>query len=158
MFENLGGAELMLVFLVILIFFGPKKIPELAASFGKGLRKFREAKAGMEEQFRTAMKEPMETMKKAQAGFNADAAEARKGFEKRVNAMMNDQTQGMRDSGEAIKAQIEEAAKAFEEQREQIPLFTAPPAEYHRPVEPVSPASSSIAEPVPGGVKIHKLI
>src|SRR5215216_891159 len=100
MFENLGGAELMLVFLVILIFFGPKKIPELAASFGKGLRKFRDAKAGMEEQFRSAIKEPMAAMKEAQKNFNADASTAKQGFEKRVNAMLNDETQAMRDSGE----------------------------------------------------------
>src|SRR4026208_1844967 len=114
MFENLGGAELMLVLLVILIFFGPKKIPELASSFGKGLRKFREAKAGMEDQFRSALKEPMATMEEAQKNFNKELGETKHGLEKRMNAMLNDETQAMKDSGEAIKSQIEEAAKSFE--------------------------------------------
>lgn len=155
MFENLGGAELMLVFLVILIFFGPKKIPELAASFGKGLRKFRDAKAGMEEQFRSAIKEPVAAIKDAQKNFNADATAAKQGFEKRVNAMLNDETQTMRDSGDAVKSQIEAAVKSFEEsQQPQIPLFTTPPNEYERAPEP--PANAT--EVVPGGVKIHKLI
>ena len=156
MFENLGGAELMLVLLVILIFFGPKKIPELAASFGKGLRKFRDAKAGMEEQFRSAIKEPMAAMKEAQKNFNADASTAKQGFEKRVNAMLNDETQAMRDSGEAVKSQIEDAVRSLEasqqDQPPQIPLFTLPPEEYK-----TSP-QDSVVEAVPGGVKIHKLI
>jgi len=156
MFENLGGAELMLVLLVILIFFGPKKIPELAASFGKGLRKFRDAKAGMEEQFRSAIKEPMAAMKEAQKNFNADASTAKQGFEKRVNAMLNDETQAMRDSGEAVKSQIEDAVRSLEasqqDQPPQIPLFTLPPEAYK-----TSP-QESVVEAVPGGVKIHKLI
>ena len=69
MFENLGGAEMLLIFLVILIFFGPKKIPELATSLGKGLRKFREAKDGLEDQLKTAMKEPMEALQVAKSNF-----------------------------------------------------------------------------------------
>src|SRR5579864_7017018 len=70
MFENLGGGEVLLIFLVILIFFGPKKIPELATSLGKGLRKFREAKEGLEDQLKTAMKEPVEALQIAKAQFD----------------------------------------------------------------------------------------
>ena len=69
MFENLGGGEVLLIFLVILIFFGPKKIPELAGSLGKGLRKFRETKEGFEDQIKTAMKEPMEALQTAKTNF-----------------------------------------------------------------------------------------
>jgi sec-independent protein translocase protein TatA len=79
--ENLGSGELLLIFLVILIFFGPKKIPELAGSLGKGLRKFREAKDGLEGQIKTAMKEPMEALEVAKTNFqnqvNAAAAPIR---------------------------------------------------------------------------------
>jgi len=70
MFENLGGGEMLLIFLVILILFGPKKIPELATSLGKGLRKFREAKDGLEDQLKTAMKEPMEALQTAKSNFD----------------------------------------------------------------------------------------
>ena len=55
MFENVGGGEVLLIVLVILIFFGPKKIPELAQSLGKGMRKFNDAKQGFESQVKTAM-------------------------------------------------------------------------------------------------------
>jgi len=40
---NLGTPEVLLVMLVILIFFGPSKIPDLAKGLGNGLREFRKA-------------------------------------------------------------------------------------------------------------------
>ncbi len=43
MFGNLGTGEIILILLVILIFFGAKKIPELAQGLGKGLKEFRKA-------------------------------------------------------------------------------------------------------------------
>ena len=43
MFENIGFTELMIIMLVIVIFFGPKKIPEFAKSLGKGIAEFKRA-------------------------------------------------------------------------------------------------------------------
>jgi len=40
---NLGASEIILILLVVLLFFGAKKIPELAQGLGKGLREFRKA-------------------------------------------------------------------------------------------------------------------
>ena len=41
---GLGGGELLIIFVFALIFIGPKKLPELAKSLGKGLREFQNAK------------------------------------------------------------------------------------------------------------------
>ena len=38
-----GGPEWILIVLVIIIFFGAKKIPEIARGFGKGIREFKDA-------------------------------------------------------------------------------------------------------------------
>jgi len=38
-----GGWEWIVIILVILIFFGAKKIPELARGLGKGIREFKDA-------------------------------------------------------------------------------------------------------------------
>ncbi len=43
MFGNLGFGELLLLVLIIVIFFGAKKIPELAQGIGKGIREFKKA-------------------------------------------------------------------------------------------------------------------
>jgi TatA/E family protein of Tat protein translocase len=41
--DSLGSTELLLILVVALIFFGPRKLPELARSMGKGLAEFRKA-------------------------------------------------------------------------------------------------------------------
>ena len=43
LFLNLGGGEITVVMLVILLFFGSNKIPELARGLGKGIREFKDA-------------------------------------------------------------------------------------------------------------------
>jgi len=43
---GLGGGEIFLLVLVILIFFGGKRIPELARGLGKGIKEFKDAKDG----------------------------------------------------------------------------------------------------------------
>jgi len=42
-FGSIGGWEVLLIMLVVLIFFGAKKVPELARGLGKGLREFKDA-------------------------------------------------------------------------------------------------------------------
>ncbi len=41
MFGNLGFGELMIILLIVLVLFGAKRIPEISASFGKGIREFK---------------------------------------------------------------------------------------------------------------------
>jgi len=43
MLEDLSIGKILLIVVVILIFFGPKKIPDLAQSLGKGIREFKKA-------------------------------------------------------------------------------------------------------------------
>ena len=40
---NLGTGELVLIFLVILLLFGAKRLPDLAKGLGKGIREFKGA-------------------------------------------------------------------------------------------------------------------
>jgi sec-independent protein translocase protein TatA len=43
LFFNIGGGELMIIVLAILIFFGSDKIPEIARGLGKGIKTVRNA-------------------------------------------------------------------------------------------------------------------
>lgn len=43
LFLGLGGQEVFLILLAVLLLFGAKKIPELARGLGKGIREFKDA-------------------------------------------------------------------------------------------------------------------
>ena len=47
---NIGGPEMILIFLVVLLLFGGKKLPELARGLGKGLREFKDASDGIKRE------------------------------------------------------------------------------------------------------------
>ena len=47
---SLGTPEILLILLIVLIFFGAKKIPELAQGLGKGVREFRKAARDIQEE------------------------------------------------------------------------------------------------------------
>lgn len=49
MFEDLSIGKLLIIFLVIVILFGSKKIPDFAQGLGKGIREFKKALKGDEE-------------------------------------------------------------------------------------------------------------
>jgi len=57
LFLNLGGGEIFLVMLVVLLFFGSDKIPELARGLGKGIREFKNATSGVQREIEESMKE-----------------------------------------------------------------------------------------------------
>ena len=56
MFENIGGTELLVVLLVVFIFFGPKKLPEIGKSLGKGIGEFKRAMRGIQDDIESATK------------------------------------------------------------------------------------------------------
>ena len=43
MFGSVGAPELILIFIVALLVFGPRKLPELGRAIGKGISEFRKA-------------------------------------------------------------------------------------------------------------------
>jgi sec-independent protein translocase protein TatA len=56
MFDNIGGGELLVIVFVIFLFFGPKKLPEIGKSLGRGLKEFKNAMRGMENDIKNATK------------------------------------------------------------------------------------------------------
>ncbi len=54
---GLGTQEIILILLFVLIFFGAKKIPELAQGLGKGIREFRKAARDVQEDIEKEVKQ-----------------------------------------------------------------------------------------------------
>jgi len=46
---------MFIVLVVVLLIFGPKKLPELFRSFGKSIKEFKKASSEIEDDIRTAM-------------------------------------------------------------------------------------------------------
>jgi len=46
---GLGMTETLLIFAVLLLFFGAKRLPELAGGLGKGIRDFKRSLNGLDE-------------------------------------------------------------------------------------------------------------
>ncbi len=44
---NVGPMELIVVLIIALVVLGPKKLPEVGKSLGKGMREFKESVSGM---------------------------------------------------------------------------------------------------------------
>lgn len=49
-FLNIGGGEITLILVAVLLLFGGKKLPELARGLGKGIREFKDASEGVKRE------------------------------------------------------------------------------------------------------------
>ena len=48
---NIGVSELLVLFFIVLLFFGAKRIPEVAKALGKASREFKKARDGVMDEF-----------------------------------------------------------------------------------------------------------
>lgn len=55
---NIGPAEILVILVVALLVFGPRKLPELGKSLGAGIREFRRGTAGLKEELEGSLREP----------------------------------------------------------------------------------------------------
>jgi sec-independent protein translocase protein TatA len=60
---NLGGPEIILIVLFVLIFFGAKKIPELARGLGRGIKEFQSATKEIKNDIQESVKEDKPVVK-----------------------------------------------------------------------------------------------
>jgi len=57
MFGSIGMPELLLIFVVALLVFGPKKLPEIGKSIGKGLLEFKKASEDLKKTIENEMEQ-----------------------------------------------------------------------------------------------------
>ncbi|HEX9951153.1 MAG TPA: twin-arginine translocase TatA/TatE family subunit [Rubricoccaceae bacterium] len=60
-----GGMELVIIFLVILLVFGAKRIPEIAQGLGKGIREFKDATSDIKKEMTTPVPPPQPQIQQA---------------------------------------------------------------------------------------------
>lgn len=55
---NIGAPEILIILIVALIVFGPRKLPELGKSLGHGLREFRRSTSAVTDELRRGIDTP----------------------------------------------------------------------------------------------------
>jgi len=78
---GIGWTEIVVVFILALLIFGPKRLPEIGRSLGKALGMFKEATQEMRR-----------SMADMQSEIDAEIREARKAKEDLTRALLEDQT------------------------------------------------------------------
>ena len=94
---QLGFQELLVIFVIALLVFGPKKLPELGKSLGKGLREFKRAtndlKSSWDEQVKDAEQDISDAttdIKDLQEDIQADIREPEKNYDRPTDPLPNE--------------------------------------------------------------------
>jgi sec-independent protein translocase protein TatA len=58
---NIGPAEMIVILVIALIVFGPKRLPEIGRTVGKSLREFRRATQDIRDEFEGRLEDEPET-------------------------------------------------------------------------------------------------
>jgi sec-independent protein translocase protein TatA len=75
-FSMPGGSEWLIILLIVLIFFGAGKLPDVFKSLGKGIRAFKDASSGTDEEAGgEAPKKQLTTKVSAEKGAKKAGAE-----------------------------------------------------------------------------------
>jgi sec-independent protein translocase protein TatA len=89
---NLGMQELIVIFIIALIVFGPRKLPELGKSLGKGLAEFKKASNELkktwedEVQLEKAKEEVSQVLKESTQQTSEIVQDIKDNIDKTINA------------------------------------------------------------------------
>lgn len=76
---SLGAPEIVVILLIALIFFGPKRLPELGKGLGNGIREFKKATQGIRAELEGSFKDdpvapaPVQTTPVAPAPISSES-------------------------------------------------------------------------------------
>jgi sec-independent protein translocase protein TatA len=104
LFLNLGGGELFLIMLFIVMFFGSDKLPGIAKTLGKGLREINNAKAQIQSEIQNHTGGLREEIEKHTSEIQSEIDKAGKSFKKQID----DAAKTLNDEGKAIDDTLKE--------------------------------------------------
>ena len=73
---NIGPLEVLVVLIIALVVFGPKRLPELGRSLGKGIREFRGSISGDDDDEDTDSEDKVPELERAKPPTKADTEAA----------------------------------------------------------------------------------
>jgi len=72
-FGNIGFMELMVILVIVLVLFGARRVPEIGASIGKGIREFKRNISEADQQIREPIRDALNDSRSSDRLPAADA-------------------------------------------------------------------------------------
>lgn len=110
---DLGTQELIVIFIVAFLVFGPKKLPELGRTLGKGMRELKSAMRGLRESIDEASEDVTEEIKDVRSELKDSV---RKGLESQFDFKGDVNKEGVKKAPKEEKT--ESAAEVETEKKE----------------------------------------
>jgi TatA/E family protein of Tat protein translocase len=156
-FFDIGPLEILLILVIALIVFGPDKLPQIAASIGKGIRKLKEATTELSKEFQEAAGEVKDAGKETggtatpEGGLAKDFGEVAKEIKdvaREINADLKTDV-GLTGESTEVGRRIQDAAK---ETSVALKPDVGLPRESTQAAEGATEGMGGVAEGAPGAV------
>jgi sec-independent protein translocase protein TatB len=110
---DLGTQELIVIFIVAFLVFGPKKLPELGRTLGKGMRELKSAMRGVRESIEEAGEDVTGELKDVQSELKDSV---QKSLESQFDFKSKENKEGINDApkGEETESDVEEEKEKTE--------------------------------------------
>jgi TatA/E family protein of Tat protein translocase len=155
---NIGPQELLLILVVALVIVGPKRLPEISRTLGKGLREFRKAQDEVTKTISLGLKDtPAEPAPHTERGAStaattaetsgAEGSQTPPGSEGPPSDSPTDMVRSLGRGLAEIRRAREEIQRTF-----RVDLSARPDASSHRPKQPPAPTPSAQAADEPSGI------
>lgn len=118
---NIGAGELILILIVVLIVFGPGKLPEVAKSMGKAVREFRKASSNLQRVWEEVTRESTSVANKTSASSSEEKNKKDDGVSEDSTVKQAAQTEPKQDEQVEQKGEVisEDSTATQVEQAEQ---------------------------------------
>ena len=73
---SLGGWELIIILVVVLVIFGPKRLPEMGRSLGKAIREFKSVGKEVQQEFTESIDTKTDSTKSVNTDANTDSTKS----------------------------------------------------------------------------------
>jgi sec-independent protein translocase protein TatA len=83
-FGNLGFTELLMILVIVLVLFGARRVPEIGASIGKGIREFKKNISEADREIREPIRESLREARSAEPLGAGETTSARRAEEEAV--------------------------------------------------------------------------
>ncbi len=112
-FFGIGAAELLLIFVLLFLFFGPARLPEIAGMIGKAMRKLKQVSAEMNKNMQEISDEVKETGKEADSAVSGSTGLTKD--LKDISKEIGDMAKEFKDSARSATGLTEDVREASRE-------------------------------------------